>query len=116
MPSIPSKPIATLIVAVVFLGAAQAAAPDAAAGARISTPCAACHGSDGISLDTSIPNLAGQHYPYLVQQLKAFKSGSRNSPLMNELVRSLSEEQIEDLAAYYDSQLIEVKKPSKSKK
>jgi cytochrome c553 len=95
--------------------AAFAGSPNPAVGAHISAQCAACHGSNGMSVDTSIPNLAGQHYVYLVQQLKAFKERSRISPLMNELARPLTQEQIEDISAYYASVPIEVGKPSKSK-
>jgi cytochrome c553 len=84
-------------------GAAFAASPSAQKGAQISAQCAACHGSDGMSVDTSIPNLAGQHYQYLTTQIEAFKQRTRNSPLMNELTRTLTQEQIDDLAAYYAS-------------
>ena len=89
-------------------GAALAAGPNAETGAQISAQCAACHGSDGMSVDTSIPNLAGQHYQYLTTQIQAFKQRTRNSPLMNELTRSLSQEQIDDLAAFYASVPIRV--------
>ena len=95
--------------------AAFAGQPNAKAGQLIATTCAVCHGSDGMSVDTSIPNLAGQHYVYLVQQLNAFKQGSRNSAFMNEQARPLTEEQIEDIAAYYSSVPIEVGKSRKPK-
>ena len=97
---------------VVSIGASWAASPDRKAGQHLAANCAACHGSDGMSVDTSIPNLAGQHYVYLVQQLGAFKSGARVSPLMTELARPLSDQQIADLAAYFASVPIEVGKPS----
>jgi len=96
--------------------AAAAGQPNARAGQLISTTCAVCHGSDGMSVDTSIPNLAGQHYAYLVQQINAFKHGSRNSPFMNEQARPLTDEQIEDIAAYYASVPIEVGKSQKQKR
>ena len=99
----------------VSISASIAGQPNARAGQLISTTCAVCHGSDGLSVDTSIPNLAGQHYVYLVQQINAFKHGSRNSPFMNELARPLTEEQIEDIAAYYASVPIEVGKAQKTK-
>jgi cytochrome c553 len=96
--------------------AAGTAQPNPAAGAHLSITCAACHGNDGFSVDTSIPNLAGQHYVYLVQQLNAFKTGSRISPLMNELARPLTKEQIEDISAYYAGVPVEVAKPSAPKR
>jgi cytochrome c553 len=96
-------------------GESLAAPPDRKAGQHLATTCAACHGSDGMSVDTSIPNLAGQHYVYLVQQLAAFKSGSRVSPLMTELARPLTDQQIADISAYYAGVPIEVGKPSGAK-
>ncbi|GAA0582121.1 c-type cytochrome [Rhizomicrobium electricum] len=92
-----------------------AAPPNPRAGQHLATNCAACHGSDGMSVDTSIPNLAGQHYVYLVQQLTAFKNGGRVSPLMTELARPLTEQQIADISAYYASVPIQVAKPPGSK-
>ena len=71
-----------------------------------STVCAACHGETGVSVNPIWPNLAGQHSGYLVDQLKAFKSGQRNNPSMTSLVANLSEEDMADLAAYYSSQPI----------
>lgn len=79
------------------------AAPSATAGAAISAQCGACHGSNGIAADTSIPNLAGQHYQYLLAQIEAYKSGTRKNPIMNEMAHALSQAQMEDLAAYFAS-------------
>ncbi|HUO98080.1 MAG TPA: cytochrome c [Rhizomicrobium sp.] len=92
-----------------------AAGPNAKTGAQISAQCAACHGADGMSVDTTIPNLAGQHYVYLVQQLKAFKNHTRGSPLMNELAQPLTQQQIEDISAYYSQMPIEIGKRPKPK-
>jgi len=58
------------------------AAGDAKAGQTKSAVCAACHGMDGNSNSPEWPSLAGQHESYVVKQLKAFKSGQRNNPLM----------------------------------
>ena len=102
-------------IGVISAGTAFAAGPNAGAGAKISAQCAACHGSDGMSVDTSIPNLAGQHYAYLVTQTNAFKERTRINPIMNQMVLSLSQEQIEDIAAYYASVPIQVKVAPKPK-
>jgi cytochrome c553 len=108
--------LSTIAVISVFSAeAASAAGPSAEAGAKISAQCAACHGSDGMSVDTSIPNLAGQHYAYLVAQTSAFKQRTRINPIMNQMVLSLSQEQIEDIAAYYASVPIQVKVTPKPK-
>jgi len=94
---------------------ASATAPNAVAGKAISAQCQTCHGNNGVSLDSSIPNLAGQHYVYLVAQMDAFKTKARLSGLMNEFASSLTEEQIEDICAYFASFEIEVKQPPKGK-
>lgn len=85
-----------------------AAKPSASAGKAISGMCAACHGSNGIATNTSYPNLAGQNYEYLLQQLKAFKSGQRKNPMMHGMVNGLSLKQMKDIAAYYASQHIKI--------
>jgi len=69
--------------------------------------CQACHGMDGISKAPDAPNIAGQTEPYLIAQLQAFKSGARKSESMTVVASTLSDKQIEDLAAYYSA--IEIK-------
>lgn len=91
------------------------AAPSAKAGAAISAQCAACHGNNGIAADTSMPNLAGQHYRYLLSQLEAFKNGTLKSPIMNQMTKALSQEQMQDLAAYFASIPIRVGSPAPGK-
>lgn len=75
------------------------------AGKAKAAPCAGCHGIDGNGgADPTWPKLAGQIPEYLVEQLKLFKSGARKNPVMNGIAAPLSEEDIQDLAAYYASQ------------
>ncbi|HVT63014.1 MAG TPA: cytochrome c, partial [Legionellaceae bacterium] len=63
--------------------------------------CSACHG-EGISTNPMWPNLAGQHALYLVQQLKHYKTDNmRNNAIMSSIVAGLSEQDMEDLAAFY---------------
>ena len=102
-------------IGIMSAGAGFAADPRAEKGAQISAQCAVCHGSDGMSVDTSIPNLAGQHYSYLVEQTNAFKQKTRINPIMNQMVETLSQEQIEDIAAFYASVPIQVKAAAKPK-
>jgi cytochrome c553 len=66
--------------------------------------CAACHGPDGNSINPEWPNLAGQHPKYVVQQLRAFKSGQRENPNMSAMVSTLSEEDMVALGAFYATQ------------
>ena len=72
--------------------------------------CQACHGIDGLSKVPDAPNIAGQTEPYLVAQLQAFKSGARKNDAMSVVAPSLSDQDIEDLAAYYSAIEISVGK------
>jgi len=97
----------------IFLGAcclllvasAPVLAGDADAGKKKSQTCAACHGPEGNTpAGPDFPRLAGQHYDYLVKTLQSYKSGARKNPIMNPLAASLTQRDIEDLAAFYSSQ------------
>lgn len=63
--------------------------------------CARCHGDEGIARDTEVPNLAGQNEAYLVNQLRAFRSGARRHPDMRFMSRTMTDAEIEAYAAYY---------------
>lgn len=73
------------------------------AGKQKSRSCMGCHGPQGISRVASYPSLAGQSQEYLQQQLKAFKSGARENPMMSSIARNLSEDDILALSHYYAS-------------
>ena len=79
-------------------------AGDAAAGKQKSAVYAACHGIDGITINSLWPHLAGQHAAYLVKQMKACRSGERKDPVMEPMAAPLSDADIDDLAASYASQ------------
>lgn len=84
-----------------------AIAADAAAGKAKSGVCAACHGVDGNSMVPMYPKLAGQHPAYLEAALKAYRDGQRtggNAAIMAPMAKTLSDADIADLAAYYNSQ------------
>ncbi len=83
------------------------AAGNAEMGKTKSAACAACHMPDGNSANPEWPKIAGQMPVYLVRQLKAFKSGARVNEIMAPFVKPLSEQDIEDLAAYFGSQKIQ---------
>jgi len=95
--------IAILILAGFYITGVQAAG-DAEAGKQKSEPCVACHGVGGVSANPAWPKLAGQGEKYLVDQLKLFKEKVRVNTLMNPQAENLSDQDIEDLAAYYASQ------------
>lgn len=79
------------------------AAGDPVAGKTKSQVCAACHGADGNSSNPVWPKLAGQHESYLVKQLMDFREGNRKNPQMSPMAANLSDQDIEDLAAYFSS-------------
>ncbi|MDO9422564.1 MAG: cytochrome c [Methylobacter sp.] len=64
--------------------------------------CMGCHGATAEG-NGQFPRLAGQHPEYLVQQLKAFKDGSRKSGPMQAIIANLSEADFKALAAYFGS-------------
>ena len=79
-------------------------AGDVTRGKEKSTVCASCHGPDGNSTITANPRLAGQYESYLLHALRSYKSGDRKNPVMAGFAAALSDEDMEDLAAYFASQ------------
>ena len=73
------------------------------AGKASAATCMACHGAEGNSSVPLWPNLAGQNAPYLVAQLKAFKDGSRKDLSMSPQAQLLSEDDMNNLAVYFES-------------
>lgn len=86
------------------LPVAALAKGDPVAGQQKAAACQACHGTDGHSVDPTYPNLAGQHESYLVKALADYRAGRRNNPIMNPMAVNLTDQDIEDLAAWYASQ------------
>jgi cytochrome c553 len=85
--------------------ATPAMAADIVAGqAKVATVCAACHGANGVSVSDHIPNLAAQRAAYIADQLAAFKTGSRKSDIMNVIAPQLSDEDVANVAAFFESQ------------
>lgn len=91
-------------ILMVLCSAQALAKGDAAAGQGKSAICAACHGVDGNSMVATWPKLAGQHEGYLTRQITLIKAGARPVPEMAGITPGLSEQDIEDLAAYFASQ------------
>lgn len=87
-----------------------------AAGAEKAKTCASCHGATGNdSLDDTYPKLAGQHPDYLAKALHDYKSGARQNAIMAGFASGLSDEDIDDLSAYYASQKGDIHDLSKIK-
>jgi len=91
------------MTAVMLLITCSAGAGDPAAGKAKATLCAACHGPNGISLNDLWPNLAGQKEAYLKKQITAFRDGQRQDPSMQPMVSNLTDEDINNLAAFFSS-------------
>ncbi len=91
----------TLVAA--FLCATPTMAADIAAGKAKAGVCAGCHGPDGMSFIPNYPNLKGQKAAYMVKQLKDFKNNTRKDPVMSAQATSLSDEDIANISAYYES-------------
>ena len=101
------KKIIICSIALMFTLSTGAQAGDAAAGKTKSAACAGCHSADGNSMVPTFPKLAGQNETYIVRQLKAFKtSKGRSNPLMLGMAAPLSETDMADLGAYFQSQKI----------
>lgn len=86
------------------LWAAPVLAVDVAAGEQKAAICMGCHGPKGKSSNAQWPNLAAQQSTYLINQLNAFKTGARSNPMMQSMAANLSNDDIENLAAYFSSQ------------
>lgn len=98
------KIVMVFISALTLVAAMQAsAAGDAAAGKAKAATCAGCHGANGISANNLWPNLKGQKADYLVKQLKAFRDGQRQDPMMGGMAKPLTDADIANLAAYFSS-------------
>jgi cytochrome c553 len=74
------------------------------AGSAKTAVCSSCHGPNGNSANPDWPRLAGQSAVYIAQQLRLFKSGVRNNPIMKPLANTLSDQDISDVAVYYEAQ------------
>jgi cytochrome c553 len=96
--------IACVMFLVGTIAAAETASADAeAAKTMAGGVCAGCHGPKGVSAGDTFPNLAGQKKQYLANALKAYRDKSRNAPIMNGMAGSLTDQQIDDLAAYFSA-------------
>jgi cytochrome c553 len=96
-----------LVVAAALLlaGNVQAGGNAASGKTKAAQVCAACHGPEGNKpVAPENPILAGQHQDYLVKALKDYKAGKRNNAIMKGFAAALSNQDMEDLAAWFASQ------------
>ena len=102
-----NKLLVSLLLTLGITGFAQAAG-DAAAGQGKVAMCGACHGADGNSMAPSFPKLAGQGERYLLKQLHDIKGGARVVVPMTGMLTAMSEQDLEDIAAYFSAQNMSV--------
>ena len=101
------KSFLTIICLVAAFTANQVlASGDAAAGKNKVAMCAGCHASDGNSMVSAFPKLAGLGEKYLYRQLQDIKSGERVIVEMTGILDAWSDQDLQDMAAYYDSKPI----------
>ena len=87
-------------------------ADDVAEGRRIAGgACALCHGPNGVATLANAPHLAGQQAIYLSEQLKNYRSGKRQSEVMNVIAKPLTDSEIAQLAAWYSAVKVTVEAP-----
>jgi len=96
--------IGAIVLALSGLITFTANAADIEAGKGKTAVCAGCHGADGNSSNPTWPSLAGQHATYIYKQLKDFKEGRRSDATMTGMVAMLNDEDMRNVAAYYESQ------------
>lgn len=80
------------------------AAGDPKAGEAKVAQCAACHGPDGNSPTAAFPKIAGQGEKYLLKQLRDVKENVRPIAQMTGQLDNMSDQDLQDIAAYYASQ------------
>lgn len=103
-PSAATQPTTVRATAGDDLRAAYANAADVADGKAVAeTSCAGCHGASGVSSTKDVPNLAGQRPAYLYVELRAYQSGTRGDSTMGAAVKSLNDDALIKVAAYYAS-------------
>lgn len=93
--------IATTALVFAMAGPAQADG-DVAEGEALAKKCAACHGADGKGKKDN-PAIAGMAADAFIQSMNDYKSGAKDNKAMGRAAAKLSDDDIEDLAAYYGS-------------
>lgn len=105
---IPAMFTALLALAMGSAAQAQETAGDPAAGAKKNAMCVGCHGIQGYQASFpeiyKVPKIGGQNAKYIAAALHAYKKGERKHPSMRAIAESLSDQDMADLAAYYQSE------------
>lgn len=97
--------LAATLAGLLVAGAAHAEG-DPEKGRYAAQTCLGCHGipdQANVYPTYKVPKLGGQHSEYIVSALEAYRSGERPHPTMQAQARALSEQEIQDIAAYFAS-------------
>ena len=103
----------TVLVATTLVAGTAAAADLEAGWVRAAQACAVCHGQLGIASAPDAPHLAGQPAFYVASQLRAYRNGSRRHEVMAVISKTLSDDDINNLAAWFAAIRIEAHAPGK---
>ncbi len=99
-----SAPLFALGLTTIMIFATPAShAGDPNRGKVLARQCQTCHGLNGIAQIPIAPNIAGESQIYLELQLKRFRDGQREHEMMTVVAKNLTDTEIEDLAAWYES-------------
>ncbi|MGB0721730.1 MAG: c-type cytochrome [Gammaproteobacteria bacterium] len=93
----------TAAAAALVLVSGSAMAGDAAKGEGLyaAKGCVGCHGPNGKSMnEATYPSLAGKDEAFVVEQIKAFKAGTRSNPMMSPMAATITEAEAADIGAY----------------
>ena len=96
----------TLILALMILSCQTFAAGDAENGKKLAYTCTGCHGIpfyQNTYPRYHVPRLGGQNEAYIVAALKAYRSGERSHPTMQAQAGNLTDQDIADIAAYFNT-------------
>jgi cytochrome c553 len=92
--------------------ASQPLVGDPKAGATKAVMCGGCHGPNGNAVAPQFPKLAGQRADYIAKQLQDFRAGRRADPMMSAMAAPLSEQDIADVAAHFETTRVESTGPA----
>ncbi len=93
-----------LVLGGVILAQGASAEGDPAAGKVLAGQCRTCHGLNGYAKIPIAPHIGGENPAYIVHQLTAFRDGTRVNEMMTVVAKTLSDQAIADLAAWYSAQ------------
>jgi len=71
---------------------------------KVHRDCTSCHGETGMGEMWGMPVITGQHADYLIAALNAYRDGTRRDPTMGPIAKSLTRQELEQLAGYFSRQ------------